>query len=169
MTRELLILRHGKSDWDVSTDDYRRPLKKRGIKSSLKIGNWLVKENLIPDYTISSTANRAISTTKLVFEAMGLDTSDIGKEKTLYLASMEELISTLAKCPDSAGRVLLVGHNPGMENLLIYLVGELPQPDDGKILPTATIARLKMPDDWHSLKRGSAQLLALVRPSMLPD
>lgn len=167
MERELLILRHGKSDWNVNSDDYHRPLKNRGIKSSIKIGKWLAKENLIPDYTISSSATRAISTAELVFDTLGLDASNIQKEKTLYLASLEELISVLAKCPDSMCRVLLVGHNPGLENLLTYLASETPQSIDGKILPTATIARLKMPEDWQPLKRGSAKLLDLVRPSML--
>ena len=167
MARELLILRHGKSDWDAGTNDYHRPLTNRGEKSSQKIGAWLSLENLIPDLTISSTATRAMSTAELVLNCLNKGVGDIQKNKDLYLAGMDDLLAVLASCPSSARRVMIVGHNPGLEELLEYLLGEAPVSDDGKILPTATIAQLEMPEDWRELVKGCARLLSLVRPSQL--
>jgi phosphohistidine phosphatase len=169
MTRELLILRHGKSDWDAGTNDYHRPLTSRGIKSSQRIGNWLAQENLVPDLTISSTATRAMSTAEYVLNSLGKGVQDIQKNKTLYLAELIDILSVLADSPDSARRVMIVGHNPGLEELLDYLLPELPVSDDGKFLPTATLARLHMPESWAGLVKGCASLLSLVRPASLPD
>ena len=59
-----------------------------------------------------------------------------------------------------------VGHNPGLEELLVYLAGQTPPTEDGKLLPTAALARLRMPDSWHSLARGCAELVDLVRPAL---
>lgn len=169
MTRELLLFRHGKSDWDAGTNDYHRPLTRRGVKYSQRTGNWLAQEKLIPDLTISSTATRAMSTAEFALNCLGKGVQDIQKDKTLYLASMDELLTALSSCPDSARRVMIVGHNPGLEDLLEFLVSDTPAFDDGKILPTATIARLQMPDDWHLLTRGCATILSHIRPSTLPD
>ena len=134
MTRELLILRHGKSDWDAGTNDYHRPLSNRGVKGAQRIGIWLARENLIPDFTISSTATRAMSTAEFVLNCMGKDVQDIHKDKTLYLANLDELLTAISGCPDSTERVMIVGHNPGLEDLLEYLVTDAPVFEDGKSL-----------------------------------
>lgn len=169
MARELLILRHGKSDWDAGTNDYHRPLTNRGVKASQKIGAWLGRENLAPDLTISSTATRAMSTAEYTLNCLNKGVDDIQKNKNLYLASLNDSLAVLASSPGTARRVMIVGHNPGLEELLEYLVGESLVSDDGKILPTATVAHLEMPEDWSELANGCASLLSWVRPSMLPD
>lgn len=169
MTRELLILRHGKSDWDAGTNDYHRPLTTRGVKGAQRIGNWLAQEDLVPDLTISSTATRAMSTAEFALNCMGKGAQDILQDKTLYLANVDELLTALSGCPDSPERVMIVGHNPGLEDLLEYLVTDAPVFEDGKMLPTSTIARLRMPDDWHHLAKGCATLVSHIRPTMLPE
>lgn len=168
MSRELLILRHGKSDWSVDTDDYHRPLKKRGKKGTQKIANWVDDQALIPDRVVSSPATRAVDTARLLMEALGMEASDIHTDERVYEASLEELLEVLGDCPAEAKRVLIVGHNPGLEDLLLHLVPTPPMiPEDGKLMPTAALACLTMPDDWNSLADGSARLLHLVKPAIL--
>lgn len=168
MTRELLILRHGKSDWSAGTDDYHRPLKKRGMRGAELIAKWLSDQTLVPDYVVSSPATRAIDTARRVLRALDMEDMEIHADERVYEASLEQLLDVLGDCPAVKERVLLAGHNPGLEELLLYLVPTPPMiPEDGKLLPTAALASLIMPDDWQSLAHGGARLLHLVKPSAL--
>lgn len=165
MARELLLLRHGKSDWDTDTSDFDRPLKKRGEKAAYCAGKWLQKQKLVPDLVISSPAARAIRTARITCKTMGLKRSRILTEDHVYLAQPQDLIDVLRDCPEKA-RIMLVGHNPSLEDLMLYLTGgNVVMPDDGKLLPTATIAVLEMPDSWRDLGKGCARLLSLTRPA----
>ena len=169
MTRELLLLRHGKSDWNTGVDDFYRPLKDRGICGAQRIGAWLAQRGIVPDHIITSPAQRALVTARHACKAMGNSDEEVQRDKRIYAAGIDELLAVLDDCPDSAGRVMLVGHNPGLEELLAWLTSEsVPLPDDGKLLPTATLARLKMPLDWHALIAGCADLDSITRPEMLP-
>jgi len=168
MTRELLLLRHGKSDWSTDTDDYHRPLKDRGKRGAQRIGVWLLQQELIPDLVVASPAERALVTAQKCCKAMGIGAKHIQQDKRIYLADLYALLESLAECPSDANRVMLVGHNPGLELLLNYLADEAPEiPNNGKLMPTATLARLAMPDDWSTLKEGQGKLLQLTRPSSL--
>ena len=166
--RELLILRHGKSDWDKTVDDYHRPLKNRGKRGAQRIGIWLAQNNLVPDAVISSPAERAKITAEKVCKAMGFVKKDICFEKSVYLAGVNDLLAVLGHCSSNSKRVMLVGHNPGLEELLLYLCGPITVLEDGKLLPTATLARLEMPADWSKLGAGQAKLLSITRASTLP-
>jgi phosphohistidine phosphatase len=169
MGRELLILRHGKSDWSQDLDDFQRPLKDRGKRGAQRIGVWLLQQDLLPDYIISSPAVRALETARKISKAMGLDSRQIKQEPTIYEASLAELLQVLGQCPKKARRVMIVGHNPGLENLLVHLAKDkTPLPQDGNLLPTATLARLRISVDWRHLKAGSGELLSITRPKQLP-
>lgn len=168
MSRELLILRHGKSDWSAGTDDFNRPLKKRGKKGARLIAGWLRDQLLIPDLVISSPAVRAIDTARRVASGLGLAEESIATDERIYEASLDELLAVLADCSPDATRVMIVGHNPGLEDLLVHLVPTPPMiPEDGKLMPTAALACLTMPDDWKSPVQGRARLLHLLRPAAL--
>ena len=169
MTRELLLLRHGKSDWDTGVDDYHRPLKDRGKRGAQRIGVWLAQQKMVPDFIVTSPAERALVTAQKVCKAMGDGDAGIQRDKRIYAADIDELLAVLGDCPQEAGRVMLVGHNPGLEELLVWLAIEaVPEPDDGKLLPTATLARLQMPADWQALTTGCARLNSITRPGTLP-
>jgi len=169
MTRELLLLRHGKSDWGAGVDDYHRPLMDRGKRGAQRIGVWLAQQKMIPDLIIASPAERALVTAQKVCKAMGNGDEGIQRDRRIYAAGLDELIEVLAGCSPDAGRVMLVGHNPGLEVLLDWLTGgTVPVPEDGKLLPTATLASLEMPDDWRALKAGCAHLGSITRPGTLP-
>ncbi len=169
MPRELLLLRHAKSDWgsDALTD-FARPLAKRGQNDAPKIGAWLYQEGLVADHVVSSPAERARQTAIKVCEPLAFEVERIVWDPAIYEAGTAELLGVLARCPQQTARVLLIGHNPGFDELLHYVVGEtLEVPEDGKLMTTAAVARLEMPDDWKTLALGCARLLSLTRPRSL--
>jgi len=162
MSQELLLLRHGKSDWNIDTDDFHRPLKRRGIQGAKQVGIWLLEQQLVPDTIISSPAERAIDTAEKACQMMRLNEQCIHQEQRLYDANLEILIQILSQLSNIAQRVLLVGHNPGLAELLIYLAGKIPE--DHKILPTATLARLDIPSPWDKIDKNCAELVEIKRP-----
>lgn len=164
MPRQLLILRHGKSDWGVDVDDFDRPLRKRGRRGAKVIGKWLLENDLVPDRVCSSPAVRAIDTAVRTCKSAGFDINTIVRVEPIYEAHLDDLLRVLSGCGDQTRRVMIVGHNPGLEDLLLYLTGgHIPIPEDGKYLPTAALAVLDMPDAWQDLEAGSAQLHQLLR------
>jgi len=169
MSRELWLLRHGKSDRNLAMDDFDRPLKKRGKRAVQRIGEWLNQQRLIADWIVSSPAKRAVTTAKIVQKAIAVEGVRIMQDKRLYQEGFERLKTVLAECPLEARRVLLVGHNPELEDLLINLVGAANLPDADKLLPTAALARLIMPDDWTHLDAGCAKLLSITCAKSLPE
>jgi phosphohistidine phosphatase len=170
MSRELMILRHGKSDWNVGVGDFYRPLADRGTRGAQHMGVWLWRQGLQPDHIVSSPAARALVTAETLCNAMGRGSGAIHRDERIYEASPDDLTAVLHDCPTDTARVMLVGHNPGLEMLLMWLAGEsLAMPEDSNLLPTATLARLEMPDDWASLKAGCARVISVTRPQELPE
>lgn len=169
MPRELLILRHAKSDWGSgAASDFERPLAKRGKKDAPRVGEWLYREGMIPHLVVSSPAQRARDTALKVCKCLDLPKKNIVWDADIYEADLRALLGVLARVPADVQAVLLVGHNPGLEELLRHLAGgDIDEPEDGKLLPTATLARLEMPDDWAELAPGGASLIALVRPRQI--
>mgnify|MGYP000847564077 FL=1 len=168
--KTLLVLRHGKSDWTTGHEDFHRPLVSRGEVGSRKMGAWIKHEKLLPDAVLSSPAERARATTVAACKTMGLSLNKVRWDERLYAAPVEDLLAALAECPKNVHRVMLVGHNPGLEELVEYLAaGGFTVPDDGKVLPTSALARLEMVEDWQNLGRGCASLISLTRPGQVPD
>lgn len=167
--RELLLLRHGKAERDSGCDDLKRPLKDKGKRGAQRIGVWLLQHNLVPDLVISSPAERALTSAEKCAKVMGIAATQITQNGQTYGATGAELIEVLAACSERHNRVLLVGHNPGLEELLTYLSDrKLKPPRGGKLMPTATLARLLMPNDWTNLQPGCAEVTDLIRKSALP-
>jgi len=164
--RELLLLRHAKSDWDTPCDDFSRPLKKRGKQAAERIGAWLKNQALLPDHWWCSPAVRTCKTAERVARALDVEAPQLHFDEGLYLASAGQLLEILKQTPATCQRVLLVGHNPGLEELLLRLLKDQtpPQPD-GKLLPTATVARLAILDSWANLGARRAKLLSITRPA----
>ncbi|MGZ8225664.1 MAG: SixA phosphatase family protein [Methylococcaceae bacterium] len=169
MKRELWLLRHGKSNRDVVMDDVDRPLKKRGKRAARLMGEWLKQRQLMPDKVLSSPANRAYSTAKIVCEAIGIDNHAIQQEVRLYFQGFEQIKRVLTENAGQSRHILLVGHNPDLEDLLIDLVGKANVPVADKLLPTAAFARIAMPDDWSNLETGCAQLLSITYAKSLSE
>lgn len=168
MSRRLWLLRHAKSAWDTGTpDDFDRPLAKRGHKDAPRMGRWLAGRGGRPDYVVSSPARRARETTLAVCEPLGVRKKSIYWDTRIYEAELEDLLAVLADCP-AITTTLLVGHNPGLDELLLHLAGEAARPNaKGKLMTTAAAASLVMPDDWGELAPGCARLEWLQRPREL--
>jgi phosphohistidine phosphatase len=166
--RELWLLRHGKSDRDTPCTDFDRPLKPRGRRAAQRLGDWLQERRLSPDLVITSPARRALNTAQLVCDALKLHEPP-RQEPRLYLSGIEEIKNVLAECTAKAQCVLLVGHNPDLEELLVELAGEDDLPEVDKLMPTAALARLELPDDWSQLEAGCARLIDILYPKSLPE
>jgi phosphohistidine phosphatase len=161
--KTLLILRHAKSGWDdPSIPDHDRPLTERGKKDAQRIGQLLLEYGLVPDRIITSTAKRAHKTAGKVAKACGY-AGEVEQAKRLYLASPPQIIEVLREVGDEHATVLVVAHNPGLEELVRQLTGQ-PEP-----MPTATLAQVAVEiGSWRSLSVPSGERLVQVwRPKEL--
>ena len=166
----LLVLRHGKSDWATGLEDFYRPLVSRGRLGSRKMGAWIRHQDMLPDTVVSSPAERARMTVVHACKSMGISLDTVRWDERLYATSVDEHLAALADCPKKAQVVMLVGHNPGLEELVEYLAaGEVEIPADGKLLPTSALAQLETTGEWKDLKRGCARIIAVTRPAEVPD
>jgi phosphohistidine phosphatase len=163
-TRQLILLRHAKSDWpDVPDRD--RPLAKRGRRDAPRIGKWLHEHGYRPDVVVCSDARRARQTWDLVAPELG-GSPAVRFEPRAYAASALTLLYLAQELPDRYRSALLIGHNPGLSELASQLTtqdGCRP----GISLPTAAVALLEFPGDWPSLTPGQARLIRLTTPADL--
>ncbi len=169
MSRELLLLRHAKSDWTSGAGhDFERALSKRGRRASKQLALWMRAEQLIPDFIVSSDAERARQTTLRVCQFAEFPADIIEWERSVYEASLDDLLNVLADVPESSSTTLLVGHNPGLEYLVRYLADDsLETWDEANLIPTATLSQLAMPSSWHLLEHASAEVVRIARPRQL--
>ncbi|MDX2505344.1 MAG: histidine phosphatase family protein [Gammaproteobacteria bacterium] len=169
MNYELMVLRHGKSDWSSNETDFNRPITDRGKRGAQRMGVWLAQQGLKPDMVISSPAERAKVTAQKMMKAMDETDQYIIYDKRVYDASLNDLLEVLAGISDETKRVVLVGHNPGLELLLTYLCKEkVAIPADGKLLATATLAHLNLSFPWRKIEKNCAKLVEIKRPKSLP-
>jgi phosphohistidine phosphatase len=158
--KTLLLLRHAKSSWkDQTLCDHDRPLNKRGQNDAPRVGEWLSAQGLLPDVVFSSTALRAQSTARLMAETAGF-TKAIELKRELYHADSGDFLETLKTFSDEICTALIVGHNPGMEEFLEMLTGQL------ESMPTCALAQIELPiDRWQDINRKSqGRVLRLWRP-----
>ena len=165
MSRYLLLLRHAKSAWDTgAATDFDRPYPRRGERDAPVMGKWLKKQGLVPDMVISSPALRARQTTDAVCQQMGIKPKQVDWDSQVYASTVSELLDVLKGYKKKPKTLMLVGHNPGLEDLLVYLAGDGIQiPPDGKLLPTAAVAYLEMPDNWKDLAEGAGRPVSITR------
>jgi len=169
MSYELILLRHGKSDWSTNDSDFNRPVTDRGKRGAQQIGVWLAKNELKPSLVISSPAERAKLTAQKMMKAMGETDHYVIYDKRVYEATVKDLLDVLSYISKDTKRVILVGHNPGLEQLLTYLCAKkITLPADGKLLPTATLAHLSLSCQWRKIKKNTAKLLKIQRSKTLP-
>lgn len=165
---ELLVLRHAKSSWSQhNLADFDRPLKKRGYRDAERMGLYLKERQLLPDTILSSSAVRARQTLELALPALGFDPARITWSRRFYHAEPDVWLEAVRILPLSTARCLIVGHNPGLEELLTLLCPAVPVPADDKILPTAGLAHLQWEGPASELAPGSARIVELQRPRWL--
>lgn len=160
--KTLTLLRHAKSGWDdMSLRDFDRRLNEQGKRAAAAIGRHMKDAGLAYDHVVASPAVRVTETLD------GLE-SGYGKaliprwDKRVYLASAATLLDLVHELPDEHAGVLLVGHNPGLEDLALLLAAD---PGAAKTkYPTATLAELTIGETWTDAAQGTATLTRFVRP-----
>ena len=158
-----MLMRHAKSDRsDPAAVDFERPLTGRGRKAVAPMARWLRKEGFEPDLILSSPAVRARETALVLAHELDVRKSEIAWDERIYDADVGTLLEVIGGRKETD--LLLVGHNPGFDDLLSHLCSEPPPRDgEGKLLTTAAIAVLEF-DGPVGTRAGCARLAALKRP-----
>ncbi|MCP5114137.1 MAG: histidine phosphatase family protein, partial [bacterium] len=136
--KTLLLMRHGKSSWENSSlADFDRPLKKRGERAAAAIGREIQRRGLLPDLVLSSAAKRARETANIAVQSAGIQ-APVDFTEDLYGTGLRGYLAVLAEVDDSHKRVLLVAHNPDIEDLVEHLTGE------SVTMPTAALVQVEL-------------------------
>src|SRR5688572_33325074 len=162
--RTLYLLRHAKSSWkDETLRDFDRPLKGRGRRAAEQMGQILAEEKLKSPLVISSPAVRARETLDLVLNSAGLKLEPRFEER-IYEADVGTLFEIVKSIADTSNTAMMVGHNPGFENLLDYLTG------DTRHMPTCALAKIEFDaGSWREVSEESGRLELFVTPKELED
>jgi phosphohistidine phosphatase len=162
--RILYLLRHAKSSWnDASLRDFDRPLKKRGREAAERIGQRMALETLSDPLVICSPAVRTRETAEIVLQNANLQLEPRFDER-IYEASVRELVQIVTEIPDDREVALMIGHNPGFEELLSFLTGE------HRRMPTCALAKIRFGDvSWKDVRAGEESLEWFIAPKELPD
>ena len=166
--KRLYLLRHAKSSWDDPTlADHDRALAPRGRRATKVIAKHLARQGISPELVLCSPSTRTRQTLKRL--APGLrQNADVRIEPELYASSAAELLEVLHEVPDEVESVMLIGHNPGIQDLALSLAGagsEIPR--FRSKFPTAGLATLELNGTWRELAPESAELVSLVTPKEL--
>lgn len=164
----LLLLRHGKSSWDSPTkNDFDRALDNRGVKDAATVADY-ISRHCNPECIISSPALRTKQTCLQVCDKLNRDETSVQWQDDLYLASMHRLVATAYQAMQACDSLLMIGHNPGFDELVDYLsANAVPLTASGKLMTTAALAIIDIPRQATSLTEKCGQLVALIRPADL--
>ncbi len=167
--RQIFLLRHAKSSWDDPTlDDFDRPLNQRGRKNAARMGKYLTEAAIRPSLILCSSARRTQETYDIIVSKL----KDVPTvvERRLYEATSGQILALLRQMDDLVPSVLVIGHNPGLESLALFLaMGRGPLLDRlADKYPTGALATLETDiSQWRDLDRASCRLTGFVRPADL--
>lgn len=168
--RRLLLLRHAKSDWPPGVADEDRPLAARGRLAAPLMGDYLARAALIPDRVLVSPATRTVQTWELVKPALPAAV-EAESAPALYDASEDDLLAVIRATPAPVRTLMIVGHNPGLEQLAASMVDYGPEPALRRLaqkFPTSALAVIELPvDDWADARRRTGRLDRFVTPKSL--
>jgi phosphohistidine phosphatase len=159
--RRLMLLRHAKSDWPGGIDDPERPLAKRGRQASPGMGKYMADEGLRPDLAIVSTARRARETWELACPAF---VGNIAQrdEPRIYEARANAILDVVRETKPAVHALLLVGHNPGLQDLALKLIGKASQSDLARLkrkYPTAGLVVIDFDvERWREVSEDFGRL-----------
>lgn len=162
---KLLLMRHGKSDWQYDLPDIRRPLNKRGQRDAHCIGSYLLQQNIIPDRLVLSPSQRTRDTAEQLLTRLPLSPEAITIDNDLYLADRETLLEAAELYAANNRVLLLLAHNPGMDEAVSYLSEHSPGlSSKGKLMTTCAIACFEIKNLQALHQAGRCHLRQLVRP-----
>jgi phosphohistidine phosphatase len=165
----LLLLRHAKAAWPSGVHDAERPLAKRGREAAVLMGRYLNDEGLGPDLVLVSPSRRTLETWELVQPALG--DVEIRQDGRIYEAPVSRLLDVLQELGPEVRTVLMIGHNPGFEDLAALLTGEGDRDGFHRMsqkYPTAGLAVIDFPgESWRDVRRHSGRLERFATPKSL--
>lgn len=167
--KKLTLLRHAKSGWDDPVArDFDRPLNARGKRAAHRIGEYLREHDLHYDHILASPAIRVVETLEHLAVGSG-ETIAPAWDKRIYLASAVSLLDVVQEADDRYDTLLMVGHNPGLEDLVLMMVPDRPGDEARDQIeekfPTAAIAEISFAvDHWEDVRPNSGELSLFVRP-----
>jgi phosphohistidine phosphatase len=166
--RRLFLLRHAKSSWeDPGLDDHDRPLAPRGRRAAKLIAEHLRRERTSPELVLCSSARRTRETLERILSSLGEEVP-VEIERELYAASEKRLLERLRAVDDRVESVMLIGHNPGVEQLALTVAGSGEKLEAiRRKYPTGALATLELSGRWRELGPGSAELTDFVTPKKL--
>jgi phosphohistidine phosphatase len=153
----LVLLRHAKSDWTHDVGDLDRPLAERGRRQAPEAGRWLSTNLTSIDLAVVSPARRARSTWELAVAELAA-APEVRVDERVYAASDRELLTLVRELPEGVGTAVVVGHNPGLEELLALLSGAWER------MTTSAIAVVDLMGGWATAGDGTGRLRAAGRP-----
>jgi phosphohistidine phosphatase len=160
-TRTLVLVRHAKSSWDLDVDDHDRPLSGRGRRDGVEIGRDLARKQIHPDLVLCSTATRTRETWDRALRG-GVQATEVRYVGTIYHGWVPELVRLLREIPDSVGTALMLGHAPGIPDLVEFLAERDHASADWDRMtakfPTAGMAILSYPGSWADIGQSQAEL-----------
>jgi phosphohistidine phosphatase len=168
----LFLLRHAKSSWDdARVNDFDRPLARRGREAAPRMGAYMAQHKFIPELVLCSTAARARQTLELMVPSFD-PTPAVVYEDALYLAAAASLLTRLRKVGREVGKLMIVGHDPGMHGLALEL-SAAGNPEELQALtakfPTGALAVVSFKArDWAKIKSASGRLVCFMAPKRLP-
>jgi len=169
--KQIMLLRHAKAEAATLGGDFSRKLTSAGCEHAIRLGSKLLELRLLPQLIFSSTAKRASQTCDLVCEQLTIDTDQVQFLDRLYLADVGTFLSQLHRINNRFNRVLIVAHNPSLEDLVDYLataVFDSDQPSGKRMLP-ATLVMLEFNGDWADLHAHSCSLALRLHGKLLND
>lgn len=165
--KSLFLMRHAKSSWSSdASDDFSRPLNERGMRDAKRVAELFQARDWHPERIVYSAAKRTTITAECLGKTFS-QAKEVVSSEQLYLAGLDHLLSVVSETPENVTQLLLIGHNPGMEQLLRYLCPEVEYQDNGKLLTTANVVHIGLPDRWSEASREKGRLLEHLRPKSL--
>jgi len=163
MIRKLIALRHGEAEKGFGIEDFDRALALRGYAEVELVAKWLLREGYVPDLILASTAERAAATAFHAGRILELDETCITVDQSLYLASKTILLDLVYELPEESNCVMIVGHNPGLEDFISFIGGYDRFAKAGGKLMTATVACLEFEGEWAEIVSALPTLKFLKR------
>ncbi len=166
MPKQLLLIRHAKSDWgNADLTDFNRSLSKRGHSDAPEMAIRMVEKQIIPDLIVSSPALRAITTAKYFAKTWRITESKIQQENSIYEANLKSLLAMVNQLNNQVDQVAIFGHNPGLTDFSNYL-------SNGNIynMPTCSIVIIDFPfENWNEISAATGKVILFDYPKSLDD
>jgi phosphohistidine phosphatase len=166
MAKQLLLIRHAKSDWgSASLTDFNRPLNRRGNTNAPEMAERMVKQRIVPQLIVSSPAVRALTTARYFAKTWHIQSEDIVEEKAIYEANIKTLLTVVNQLDDQFEQIALFGHNPGLTDLANYL-------SNGHIynMPTCSVVIIEFPfESWKEISSDTGKIVLFDYPKSDED